>query len=659
MKAGNNALTKEVMSASGSQLQSKIGNLAICFVLSLAVCALAFAMSRSGAMVDVELWGYDFLVNHAGYRTPDPNLVLVDFDDATVSTLNQFPIRRGTIALVIDKIAAAKARVIGLDVFLSEPRGAEEDAQMQKALTTAGNVILASQLAARGLPPVIPMSLVCTPETDASDAGFCEEGKPGAMGFAFVNMPIDADGFIRSMRLLPDDPSEPVSFPVALAQLYSGQAIHAGKRNAVIFLGREIPYSDRDLKSALIGRWNPRPVKRLSAIDVLNGRVNLANELRDKLVLIGQGSDAARDRHFTPVFRPPQRALISGTEVHAAAIATLLDGPTVSVARWPLTWVVILTSVVLAVWLTLRLPLRYGLAGVAFIMIALYAGAQLAFDFGHAWMRFLTGELAVAISLPVSLTYQFILERFRSASALAEREQIMQMFSRYVSPEAAAQIWERRSELSLAGEERSATVMFTDIRNFTQLTAGKSSPAVLTWLNRYLTAMDEVIREEGGFLNKFIGDGLMVLFGVPLSEGLEEDAWRAVRCGLRMLERAEQMNKENAADPAYLPIRIGVGIHTGVLTCGSVGSQSRLEYSVIGETVNLASRLESATKDFKVPLVMSASTYDAVRTRVTGARDLGSAKVKGFDSSIHVYTLDVSSIGLSSSGFSRSKEVNE
>jgi adenylate cyclase len=649
MKAGNKALTKEAMSPSGSQLGSKIGNLAICFVLSLAVCAVAFAMSRSGAMVDIELWGYDFLVNHAGYRTPDPNIVLVDFDDATVSALNQFPIRRGTIALVIDKIATAKPRVIGLDVFLSEPRGAEEDAQMQKALTTSGNVIIASQLAARGLPAVIPMSLFCTPETGTSDAGFCEEGKPGAMGFAFVNMPIDADGFIRSMRLLPDDPSEPVSFPVALAQLYSGQAIHAGKRNAVIFLGREIPYSDPGLKSAFIGRWNPRPVKRLSAIDVLNGRLDLASELRDKLVLIGQGSDAARDRHFTPVFRPPQRALISGTEVHAAAIATLLDGPTVSVVRWPLTWAVILASVVLAVWLTLRLPLRYGLAGVGFIMIALCAGAQVAFDFGHEWLRFLTGELAVAVSLPVTLTYQFVLERFRSASALAERQQIMQMFSRYVSPEAAAQIWERRSELSLAGEERSATVMFTDIRNFTQLTAGKSSPAVLTWLNLYLTAMDEVIREEGGFLNKFIGDGLMVLFGVPLSEGFEEDAWRAVRCGLRMLERVEQMNKDNAADPAYLPIRIGVGIHTGILTCGSVGSQSRLEYSVIGETVNLASRLESATKEFGVPLVFSVSTYEAIRARAADVRDLGLTKVKGFDSPIHVYTLDVGSARLSSS----------
>lgn len=608
-------------------------------MLALGVCAVAFAMGRSGAMDDIELWGYDFLVNHSGYLPPDPNIVFVDLDDATVSELNQFPIRRGTMARLINEVATAKPRVIGLDVFLSETRGAEEDVEMQKALANAGNVIVASQLATRGLPAVIPLEIFCPPDPEAP--GFCQEGKLGAMGFAFVNMPIDADGFIRSMRLLPDSAGAPVSFSVALAQQYSGEAVHAGNRNAVIFLGREIPYSNPALKSALIGRWNPRPVQRISAIDVLNGRLALASQLGDKLVVIGQSSDAARDRHFTPVFRPPERAFLSGSEVHAAAIATLLDGPTVSVAPRPVTWAVTLFSVLLAIWLTLRLPLRYGLAGVGILMIGLYAAVQLAFSFGHEWIRFLTGELAVAISLPVSLTYQFIVERFRSASALAERQQIMQMFSRYVSPEAAAQIWERRSELSLAGEERFATVMFTDIRNFTQLTAGKSSPAVLKWLNRYLTAMDDVIREEGGFLNKFIGDGLMVLFGVPLGEGLEEDAWRAIRCGVRMLERVEKMNRENALDPAYLPIRIGVGIHTGVLTCGSVGSQSRLEYSVIGETVNLASRLESATKDLQAPLVMSAATNAAVRARGLDTRDLGVTKIKGFTDPIQVYTVEL------------------
>jgi adenylate cyclase len=381
--------------------------------------------------------------------------------------------------------------------------------------------------------------------------------------------------------------------------------------------------------------------------DVLRGRVNLAQELNDKLVLIGQGSDAAHDKHFTPVFRPPHRVLLSGAEIHAAAIATLLSGPSISTLSPGFTWAAIFLSVWIVIWLTLRTPLRGGIAIVGVGFILFYTGSQGLFTFSHVWVKFLAGELALGLSLPMSLGYEFIQERVRSKSALAERQQIMQLFSRYVSTEVAAQIWERRSELSLAGQERDATVVFTDIRSFTQLTAGKPSAAVLAWLNNYFTAMDEVIRQEGGFLNKFIGDGLMILFGVPLTEGLEKDAWSAVRCGIRMLQRVDKLNRENQDDPNFLPIKIGVGIHTGGLTCGSVGSQERLEYSVIGETVNLASRLESLTKDFHVPLIMSGATYDAVRAHAPNARNLGVTPVRGFDCPIQVYTVDINDADLS------------
>jgi len=623
----------------------KPAQLAKYVILAGVVCAIAYGIGRSPAMSDLELWGYDFLVNHGGYAKPDPGIVLIDFDDETVSALQQFPIPRRVIAQVIEKAGSAKPRVMGLDVFLSESRGAEEDAAMQKALTDAGNVIVASQLGTSGLPALMPLPEFCEPEP--GDPGFCKDGSPGAMGYAFVNMPIDADGFIRNLLLLPTYRGGPISFPLALAQQYSGQAIQAAGSERALFLGRALPYSDDNAKTVLIGRWNPAPVKKVSAIDILQGRVNPAEEFADKLVLIGQGSDAARDRHFTPVFRPPHRAFISGTEVHAAAIATLLDGPAISALSSRATWAVIFLSVLLATWLTLRLPLRSGVATIIAAFFVFYAGAQMLFAFAHIWMRFLTGELALALSLPMSLGYEFVQERVRSSSAMAERQQIMHLFSRYVSTEVAAQIWERRGELSLTGQDREATVVFTDIRNFTHLTAGKPSTAVLAWLNNYFSAMEEVIREEGGFLNKFIGDGLMVVFGVPLTAGVEKDAWRAVRCAVRMLQRVDQLNKERENDPNFLPIQIGVGIHTGALTCGSVGSQSRQEYSVIGETVNLASRLENATKEFRVPLVMSEATYNAVRSQVPSARSLGTTAIRGFDCPIQIYTVDTTDVNLS------------
>jgi len=132
----------------------------------------------------------------------------------------------------------------------------------------------------------------------------------------------------------------------------------------------------------------------------------------------------------------------------------------------------------------------------------------------------------------------------------------------------------------------------------------------------------------------------MVIFGVPLSGGVNEDACCAVRCALRMLKRVEEMNAELNSNGGGPPIHIGIGIHTGPLTCGSVGSEKRLEYSVIGETVNLASRLESLTKDLHAPIVMSESTEQLIRECFKSVRDLGKTKVRGVEEEVHVYTVE-------------------
>jgi adenylate cyclase len=274
------------------------------------------------------------------------------------------------------------------------------------------------------------------------------------------------------------------------------------------------------------------------------------------------------------------------------------------------------------------------------MIIACYVVAQVLFDADHLWFQYLMPQLCVALAVPVTLTYEFLQEQLLKSAAMAEREQVMGLFSRYVAPEVAKEIWQRRNEVVLAGEERIATVLFSDIRSFTALTAGKPSRIVLAWLNEYLTAMDEVITAEGGFLNKFIGDGLMVLFGVPLSHGIEEDAARALRTAMRMNEKIADLNQRHAGDPEFPPLKIGIGIHTGPLTCGNVGSRNRLEYSVIGETVNLASRLESLTKDFKTGIVMSEATHARIVDRFYGFRDLGLASVRGFEEKIRLYTIE-------------------
>jgi class 3 adenylate cyclase/CHASE2 domain-containing sensor protein len=614
-------------------------------LLALAACGLAFVVTRSVAASDLELWAYDFLINHGGYSRMTDNIVVVDFDNEAIQQIRRFPVPRTLLADVITRVSSAKPRVIGLDFFLTEPRDPAEDAALQKALTQAGNVIVASQLGTGGLPSLEPLPFFCQPEAKTPLGGFCEDGYPGAFGFAFVNVPLDNDGFVRSMLLLPDDASEAVSFPLAIAQQYSGEPIRPAGHDAAQFLGRRIPYVDSARKTTLIS-WNREPDLRIPALAILQNKIDVAKTFANKVVLIGQSSDAARDRFFTPVFRASSpdgsRILLSGVEVNAAAIHTLLDGPAVSVLSFGTTWAVTFVVIWLVAWLTLRVPLRYGFFAVGLAMLGVYGGAQLLMVVWHCWMKFVGAESAIVLVLPLSLTYQFVQERFSRSLAMAERQQIMDLFSRYVSPEVAKQIWRRKDEIVLAGEERTATVLFSDIRSFTALSAGKAPQQVLQWLNRYLTAMDEVITQEGGFLNKFLGDGLMVLFGVPLSKGTNEDAACAVRCALRMLKRVEELNTTYQADDNYAPIRIGIGIHTGRLTAGNVGSAKRLEYSVIGETVNLASRLESLTKELHTPIVISADTEKLIRECFDCIRELGEHTVRGLSGQIHLYTVDPS-----------------
>ena len=613
----------------------------------LAIAAIASAavlfLSRFPSFRDINNLTYDFTVDHAGLSPPAPNIVFVDFDEASFAQIRQYPIPRTLIATAIRRIAAGKPRVLGVDVFLSEPRTPAEDQEMQNALTTAGNVVLASQAANGNLPAVRPLPMFCQPEDPAADSGFCIDGKPGAMGYALVDMPIEEDGFVRDFNLFTVGHPPSVSFPIFLAQQYAGETIQPGRRGTVSFLGHAVPFHDRKLSTALIGAWGTDPATHLSAMDVVNGKVP-PETFTDKLVLIGQSSDAARDTFLTPLFRVAGkngvRERMGGTDILAGAMRSLLEGRTVHPAPVWLTWFFLLASAVAAGCFLLFYELGHGVARLLLLMVVCAVVPMFLYAHWRYWLPFFPSQLAMLFTVPLALGLQFVQERLLSREAAQQREQLMSLFSSYVDPAVAETIWKRRSELSLGGEEHVATVMFTDIRGFTALSAGQPPAEVLRWLNRYLTAMDEVIREHGGFLNKFIGDGLMIIFGLPLSQGgPKQDATRALQAALAMLERVNRLNEEQADDPTLPRLRIGAGIHTGPLMAGSIGSATRQEYSVIGETVNLASRLESLNKSFKTEILLSEATMEMVGEAFPGLESLGEARVAGLEEPVPVYTL--------------------
>jgi adenylate cyclase len=216
------------------------------------------------------------------------------------------------------------------------------------------------------------------------------------------------------------------------------------------------------------------------------------------------------------------------------------------------------------------------------------------------------------------------------ARGLAERDQVQNVLGKVVSPEIAAELLS--DDIALGGEEREATILFSDIRSFTSLCEHRSPEEILTLLNRFLTAMSVCIEAEGGVVDKYIGDAIMALFGVPVSR--KDHPQRAVRCGLAMIRALHGLNRElRAGDQGTLSI--GVGINTGIVVAGNMGSVNRLNYTVIGDEVNLSSRLEGLTKYYGAAMIVSDSTQ--TRCEDMAFRELDIVRVKGKEEPVTIF----------------------
>ncbi|MBZ5569751.1 MAG: adenylate/guanylate cyclase domain-containing protein [Acidobacteriia bacterium] len=595
-------------------------------LLALSVCLLALALTQTALWKGIELQSYDFLIAMRGPAPPSDRVLIVDFDEDSVLALKAFPVPRPLLAEVIAKVSAGSPAVIGLDIILDRPRDPAADQHLAETIAQAGNVILVSEYGFGGLSRNEPLPAF----------------ESAAAGVGFGDLPQDDDGIVRRMHLVLREPGyERLAFPVAVATYATEQSLRPGRSGFLRFGTADIPLATKRPDSALIDFHDSLPAEVVPVQRLLASGFD-PHIFREKVVVIGQSSEMGKDLFSAPAFRfrasRNGRSLLSGAEIHAAGIASLLDGRFPHRIAAPLQWTLNFLLAAALIFLLIRVRWWLGFA----VLLATTGGVLVAtgwlFSHQELWTPFVTTDTCLVLGLPAAFWYRYREEQRLKVRSEAERRQLMSLFERYVSADVAAEIWKRRGEFVLAGEERVATILFSDIRNFTALTAGRPSAEVLAWLNRYLTAMSDVVKANGGFLNKFIGDGIMVVFGVPLSQGERADACRAVQCALQMLEQVDALNSTMGTEEPRL--KIGVGIHTGMLTAGNVGSPERLEYSVIGESVNLASRLESLTKEFKTAIVMSASTWERIRESFS-AVPLGEAEVRGFSGKMMVYGVKI------------------
>jgi adenylate cyclase len=579
-------------------------------------------------------------------------ITIIEIDEASIKAKNvrlqKWP--RDWYARLIDRASEGGASVIGLDVFLSEEGGicAEEkaaDKQLAKSLHDAGNVVIAKWTKTPHSDEINPLPMFAEP----------------AYAVGFVNIPFDPDGFIRGSQLFKVRPGEDTEFSFAtrLVEGYLAASAPEGvppdvlkqDRDGDVRLGDRVIRLRNDGNLQLDFRGRSPAFRRISAADILfNAEAKIPDDLfRDRIVLIGASNIDAPDLFSTPFLEPmalarlldkslpssPQR--MPGSEVHANAVATLLFGKSFTRPRYIWQALAVLLSLSLVALGVFGLRALWGLLAVVMVAMLALAVSSWAFNAHGVILPLASAWLGMAILTPAGLGLRYARERLLRSETEAERAQMMDIFSRFVSSDVANEMWERRGQAALAGENRTVTIIFTDIRNFTTLSESESSEVVVEWLNDYFGRMNTIVESFGGHVNKYIGDGLMIVFGAPIDRGDKEEARAAVDCGLAMLEAVELMNKdwEGTGRPE---IKIGCGIHTGLATCGVVGAERRLEYTVIGDTVNLSARLESTTKEFGVPILISEPTAKLLGDEYE-IKPLGEAKVKGKTKSTTVMTV--------------------
>ncbi len=652
--------------------------LALAVLLSLVVwLSLALAMrplrepdgrygkNPFGIVTSLENRALDMLFQLRDAMHPDTRqrgrqepITIIAVDERSISESNirlqKWP--RDYYARLVDRAREGGAKVVGLDLYLSEEggRSAEDKATDQllaETIYNTENIVLVQKLEAGGIPSIVPLPV------------FAE----GATAVGFADLPHDTDNAVRSSLLVrsSNKPGEQAvfSFGAALAQLYTGEALKAESEDTFRLGSRVLPLRP-DTNLQLDFRGRTPAFTYVSARDILcdefvksSTRATPCDEasrpsdelFRDRIVLIGATNNDAPDLFLTPYYEsmalprlfdktlPITPAQMPGVEIHANAAATILFGKSPTRPGFAQSILMLLVPLALVGVAVFLLRAFWAFIGVTLVSGGVLALSSWVFNSYTIVLPLATAWLGVGLLAPFGFVLRYAHERAEREAKEAERAQIMDIFSRCVSPEVADELYSK-GEVVLGGELRVVTLIFTDIRGFTTLTeAATSSKEVVEWLNEYFSRMHKVISFYGGHINKYIGDGLMIVFGAPVNRGAKIEARAAVACGLGMLEEIARIN-EDWKGMGRPHIAIGVGIHTGEATCGVVGAPGRLEYTLIGDTVNLSARLESTTKEAGVPMLISNATAELLGEGYETS-PLGDVTVKGKTESTSVYTV--------------------
>ncbi len=612
-------------------------------LIALAVSISVIGVRNFGKLRFLELVMYDYYLRfHPRIKVPDPRIVMVTISDRDIRS-HGWPVSDAKLAQVLEILLKNNPRVIGIDIYRDIPVPPPGNDHLRSIFSDNRKIVTVTKVGDESSPGVPPPYMVKLDDflVGAND------------------IPVDPKGIVRRGLLFLDDGKRNYySFALIMAMIFLQSGPQPDPENPEFMrLGKTpfIPLEPDD--GGYVGMdaggyqflldfsaaWHPFP--SISVSDVLLEKFQ-PEQIQDKIVFVGTTAESLRDFFFIPFIRSGKAGqVMPGVEIHAAIVSQMLRAAlegqqpmrfVPEICEWA--WIILAS-------LTGYLLGLYSPSFRRFAMMNFLAALVLA---GITFFSFMEG-LWIPLVPPVltGLMAGVLTTMYSSYQEKKQRDLLMQIFSSHVSKKVAEAIWEDREQFLESGRPRpqklTATVLFTDLKGFTSVSENLDPQVLMDWLNEYMEVMIKVINLNDGVVNKFIGDAVMAIFGVPILRTTEaevtQDAINAVNCAIAMREALERLN-EDWKSQSRPTIKMRVGIYTGPLVGGTLGSKQRQEYTVIGDTVNTASRLESFDKTLDPEnicrILIGESTYHRLGD-LFETKPLTSVSLKGKDHKVMIY----------------------
>ena len=565
----------------------------------------------------INLWFSDQLFTS---EPPSPNIVIAGIDDDTLEAYGrwaEWP--RSLHAQAIDNLIQAGAKVIGFDVIFTDT--STDDEMLATAIAEADNVVLA----AVGIPPVSQTEGGIAYDSFLLPVASLEQA---ASSIGHGNVVPDGDGTVRRLPLIVKSSSGQVYPSLTLAVLYRLFSMplpqeYVLENGAVNLLARDVPVdTSYRLRINFSADNDQRPY--VSYGDIIGGDFD-PSLVDNKIVLIGMTATGELDAWAIPT----SASKIPGVFLHAGAMDTILTERFLREPGILITLLIMLLLIGITAFALPRSGTRHwtdiakGVGITAGLFVACLIAGFVAFDRGYTLDLFYP-LLLLPIVYVGNIVYVVITEQ-------SDKRFVKELFGRYISPQIANEIVSRADsgDLRLGGEQREVSVFFADIRGFTRISEQLSPEAVMQMLNAYLSVIADSVVQHDGIVNKFVGDNIMAVWNAPQSQ--PEHALLAVKAAWEAQQKLAELRKR---DNRPLPVQFGIGINTGVAVAGNVGSAGRSEYTVIGDSINTASRICSSTPGNEVWI--GPETYNQTKDYIETEK-LEPQSVKGKAAPITVY----------------------